>query len=91
MSIPPLQPPEEAGAIPSTVGILPEDIEAPESEPYLISFKHYNEKECELSDTGAMNVYSLSALKALKSMGVLYNKEYLHHPLPAEANHPHIY
>lgn len=59
MSIPPLQPPEEAGAIPSTVGILPEDIEAPESEPYLISFKHYNEKECELSDTGAMNVYSL--------------------------------
>jgi hypothetical protein len=69
MSIPPLPPSSDGGLIPSRVSLLPKEVEAPESEPYTLSFKHYNEKECELSG-GAMDVYALAALKALKNIGM---------------------
>lgn len=56
-------------AIPSIVGEMPESTEAPEAEPYVISFKNYNETECEIN-SGAMDYYSLDALKTIKTVGV---------------------
>jgi len=42
--------------------------EEPEGEPYNLSFKYYNDDLCEL-DTGAVEPYGLSGLKAMKSLG----------------------
>lgn len=61
--------PANTGAIPSTLGTIPERIESPESQPYLISFKRYNPHECEL-EGGAMNPYALDALKTIKRIGM---------------------
>ncbi len=69
MSIPPIGLPADDGLLPNELGIVSDKVESPESQPYLISFKSYNENECELN-TGAMNPYALEALKSIKKLGV---------------------
>jgi hypothetical protein len=60
--------PEGGGGIPASATTLPQEGEAPEAQPYLISFRRYNEKECQLED-GMMGHYSLDALRMIKGMG----------------------
>ncbi len=42
--------------------------EAPESEPPLISFRHYNQKECEIG-TGQIKPYAPFTLELIRDMG----------------------
>jgi len=44
-----IQPTEEIGELPQTVAELPQEQEAPEAVPYVISFAKYNKKMCEIS------------------------------------------
>src|SRR3989344_8522832 len=69
MSIPdaPPPPPSEEG-IPTTAARFSDDTEAPETEFPLISFRRYNERECEV-DQGQMKPYAWNALKIVKGMG----------------------
>ena len=40
---------ETSGSIPQTAAIMSQEVEAPEANPYVISFVKYNEKMCEIS------------------------------------------
>ncbi|AKM84482.1 MAG: hypothetical protein VE98_C0001G0023 [candidate division Kazan bacterium GW2011_GWA1_50_15] len=62
-----VQPSEEGGIeITQSVAELPEESEAPEASPYLISFAKYNERECQIADLqGNMGKKALLILKAI--------------------------
>jgi hypothetical protein len=58
---------QDEGEIPSSVTSFPEELEAPEISPYLISFAKYNEKVCEL---GILNPKKAKrAVETLKKIG----------------------
>lgn len=55
------------GNIPSSVAEIPEELEAPEVNPYLISFAKYNERMCQLSLLGGNK--AKRAIETLKKIG----------------------
>lgn len=57
----------ETSELPQTVAEIPQEIEAPEANPYVISFAKYNEKMCELSQLG--NNKAKKAIETLKTVG----------------------
>jgi hypothetical protein len=58
---------ENEGEIPKIVAELPQDTEAPESQPYLISFSKYNNKLCEISLLNSNK--AKKAIEMLKTIG----------------------
>lgn len=53
--------------IPQVVAEIPQNIEAPEANPYVISFAKYNEKMCELSQLQGNK--AKKAIETLKTVG----------------------
>lgn len=58
---------EDSGDIPRAVAELPQEVEAPEVSPYVISFSKYNERLCEISLLSSNK--ARRALEALKAIG----------------------
>ena len=56
-------PSEEESLVPQSVAEITDDLESPESSPYVISFARYNEKMCEIKE--------LDSNKAKKAIAVL--------------------
>jgi len=52
---------------------LPQDTEAPEAIPYVISFAKYNEKMCEISELGGNK--AKKAIETLKAIGTKIRSE----------------
>jgi len=53
--------------LPQSVAEMPQEVEAPEANPYVISFAKYNEKMCELAQLG--NNKAKRAIENLKTIG----------------------
>jgi len=63
-----VKPPEEdSGEIPKVVTELPQETEAPEASPYVISFARYNERLCEISLLSSNK--ARKALETFKAVG----------------------
>lgn len=62
------QPTDDSGEIPREVAEMPQEQEAPEANPYLISFAKYNNKLCEISELGKNK--GNKALSILKEIGM---------------------
>lgn len=58
---------EKSGEIPKTVAELPQETEAPEASPYVISFARYNERLCEINLLNSNK--ARRALEVLKAVG----------------------
>jgi hypothetical protein len=68
------QPLEEGGSeIPKVVAELPQDTEAPEAIPYVISFARYNESMCEISELSSNK--ARKAIETLKIVGTKIRSE----------------
>lgn len=61
------RPTEDNGELPQAVAEFPQDTEAPEAIPYVISFARYNNKLCEISALGKNK--GNKALAILKEIG----------------------
>lgn len=59
--------PDDDSELPQTVAEIPQDVEAPEANPYVISFAKYNEKMCELAQLN--NNKAKRAIETLKTIG----------------------
>ncbi len=57
----------EDGELPQDVAEMPQEIEVPEANPYLISFAKYNEKMCELNQLN--NNKAKRVIETLKTIG----------------------
>ena len=62
-----IEPTENNGELPRQVAEMPQETEAPEASPYLISFAKYNENMCELEQLG--NNKAKKLIKSLKAIG----------------------
>lgn len=58
---------DEDGELPQTVAEIPQETEAPEANPYVISFAKYNERMCELAQLN--NNKAKKAIETLKTIG----------------------
>lgn len=58
---------KEEGSLPSIITEIPQEMEAPEANPYVISFARYNEKLCEITGLGKNK--GNRALSILKEIG----------------------
>lgn len=58
---------DDDSELPQTVAEIPQDVEAPEANPYVISFAKYNEKMCELTQLN--NNKAKRAIETLKTIG----------------------
>ena len=60
---------EGGGDIPQAVAEIPQEVEAPEVNPYVISFARYNNRMCEISDLN-----SNKARKAIETFKIIGTK-----------------
>lgn len=56
-----------ASSIPEAAAVLPQETEAPEANPYVISFVRYNERMCEITDLNGNK--AKRAIETLKKVG----------------------
>jgi len=61
------EPVDMGGDIPQTVIEMPQETEAPEANPYVISFVKYNDRMCEISDLNGNK--AKKAIETLKTIG----------------------
>ncbi len=61
------QPAEESSELPQAVAEIPQETEAPEAIPYLVSFARYNESMCEISELN--NNKAKKAIETFKMVG----------------------
>ncbi len=65
--------PEANGEIPQSVAEIPQEIEAPEVSPYVISFAKYNEKLCEIEHLNSNK--ARKAVETFKAIGTKVRSE----------------
>lgn len=62
-----IEPTDDNSELPRQVAEMPQETEAPETSPYLISFAKYNDKMCEIEQLG--NNKAKKAIETLKTIG----------------------
>lgn len=67
------QPTEESSELPQAVAEMPQETEAPEAVPYLISFSRYNESMCEISELNSNK--ARKAVETFKTVGTKIRSE----------------
>ena len=67
------QPAEESSKLPQAVAELPQETEAPEAIPYLLSFAQYNESMCEISELNSNK--ARKAVETFKTIGTKIRSE----------------
>ena len=67
------QPVEDSSEMPRAVAEIPQEVEAPEVIPYVISFVKYNEKMCGISELNGSK--SRKAIKIFKTVGTKIRSE----------------
>ena len=67
------QPAEESSELPQAVAEMPQETEAPEAIPYLLSFSRYNESMCEISELNSNK--ARKAVETFKTIGTKIRSE----------------
>lgn len=67
------QPTEDSSELPQAIAELPQETEAPETIPYLISFARYNESVCGISELTSNK--ARKAVETLKTIGTRIRSE----------------
>lgn len=67
------QPAEESSELPQAVAEMPQETEAPEAFPYLLSFARHNESMCEISELNSNK--ARKAVETFKTIGTKIRSE----------------